>query len=282
VNTVLATDLDRTMIYSRHARALGADDATAVCVELTDGEPTSWMAAPAADELARLAADALVVPVTTRTVEQYRRVLLPGPAPRFAVAANGGVLLVDGRVDPDWTRRVAGRLRDCFPLDRVWDQLAHVCHAEFTDQLRNAAGLFCYAVVHPGRVPESFVADVSGWAAERGWLTSLQGSKLYLVPEQLTKSGAVARVCELAGADTVLAAGDSLLDIDLLLAADRGIHPRHGELYEQGWSGPRVVCTAVSGIAAGTEIVRWFRAQLAEPGSAFMLGAQDLRSTLPE
>lgn len=264
MSTVLATDLDRTMIYSRRARALGSDDDAAVCVEIADGKPSSWTAAAAAAELARLAEAALVVPVTTRIVEQYRRVLLPGPAPKYAVATNGGVLLVDGHVDADWTRTVAARLRDSYPLDRVWDQLAQLCHSEFTDQLRNASRLFCYAVVRPARLPEGFVADVSGWAAERGWLTSLQGSKLYLVPERLTKSAAVARVRELADADTVLAAGDSLLDVDLLLAAERGIHPRHGELHELGWSAPTVVSTAASGIAAATEIVRWFATQLAE------------------
>ncbi len=65
-------------------------------------------------------------------------------------------------------------------------------------------------------------------------------------------------VADRVGAATVLAAGDSLLDIDLLLAADRGIRPRHGELHEQGWSAPTVTTTVASGIAAGAEIVDWF------------------------
>ena len=69
-------------------------------------------------------------------------------------------------------------------------------------------------------------------------------------------------VAERAGCDEVLAAGDSLLDVDLLLAADRAIHPRHGELHEQGWSAPTVISTGSAGIAAGEEIVRWFAAQL--------------------
>src|SRR5581483_2084983 len=97
--------------------------------------------------------------------------------------------------------------------------------------------------------------------AERGWRTSLQGRKLYWVPERLTKSAAVAEVAKRSGCERVLAAGDSLLDVDLLLAAERGIHPRHGELHEQGWSAPNVVSTEASGIAAGEEIVRWFAAQ---------------------
>jgi hypothetical protein len=266
MTTLLATDLDRTMIYSRRARLLGADDFATACVEIHDGKPASWMTADAATQLAGLGDTAAVVPVTTRVVDQYRRVLLPGPPPKFAIAANGGALLVDGQVDHDWTRHVEHELVGTFPLERVWDQLSHVCHPEFTVKLRNASGLFCYAVVHPSLLPTGFVEDVAGWAAERGWRTSLQGRKLYWVPERLTKGEAIAQVRMRAGCDRVLAAGDSLLDVDLLLAADRGVHPRHGELHEQGWSAPSVDTTAASGIAAGEEIVRWFAAQLAQGG----------------
>lgn len=265
MSVLIATDLDRTMIYSRKARSLGEDDHPAVCVEVHDGEQASFMTVAAGQLLTSLAATTTVVPVTTRVDEQYGRVRLPGPPPHYAITTNGGVLLVDGEPDRDWTRHVHRELAGAFPLDDVWDQVGHVCHPEFTVKLRNAGGLFCYAVIRPSRLPSGFVADVSGWAAERGWRTSLQGRKLYWVPEQLTKSAAVAEVAGRVGADFVLAAGDSLLDVDLLLGADRGIHPRHGELYEQGWSAPTVICTESSGILAGEEIVHWFAASTAAP-----------------
>jgi hypothetical protein len=131
-------------------------------------------------------------------------------------------------------------------------------------KLRNAADRFCYAVVRPKQLPSGFVEDIAAWAAERGWRTSLQGRKLYWVPESLTKSSAIIEVARRIEADKILAAGDSLLDVDLLLAADYGIHPRHGELYEQGWSAPTVECTAATGIEAGQEIVEWFARRAGE------------------
>jgi hypothetical protein len=255
---LFACDLDRTLIYSPKARHLGADDSPVICVEVHNGKPASFMTVAAGRALEALAASGVFVPVTTRTVEQYRRVLLPGPDPRFAITTNGGVLLVEGRPDADWTRRVTRRLAANVPMQEVWDHAGDVCRPEFTDKLRNASGLFCYAVVHPHRVPPSFLADVSAWAAERGWRTSLQGKKLYWVPEGLTKSAAVAEVAARTGCRRVLAAGDSLLDVDLLLGADLAIHPRHGELYEQGWSAPTATTTAASGILAGEQIVNWF------------------------
>jgi hypothetical protein len=258
VTVLVATDLDRTLIFSRTARELGADDAPAVCVERYDGEPASFMTAAAAQSFAALARHAVVVPVTTRILTQYRRVRLPGPAAPFAIVANGGLLLVDGEPDQDWTRQVARRLAASAPLHEVWAHVGAACRPEFTDKLRDADGFFCYAVIRPAAVPAGFVAELSAWASARGWRTSLQGRKLYWVPEQLSKSAAMHEVAARVDATLVLAAGDSLLDVDLLLAADRGIRPRHGELYAQGWSAPTVECTATSGIVAGEEIVNWF------------------------
>jgi hypothetical protein len=260
MTTLFACDLDRTLIYSPKARHLGPDDVPTTCVEIHDGKQASFMTAAAARTLEELASTSVFVPVTTRTNEQYRRVLLPAPT-LFAITTNGGVLLVDGHPDPAWRCRVANELDQSVPLQEVWDHAGHVCRPEFTDKLRNADGMFCYAVVHPPRLPSSFLADVSGWAAERGWRISLQGRKLYWVPERLTKSAAVVEVAERTGCTRVLAAGDSLLDVDLLLGADLGIHPRHGELYDQGWSAPTVVTTTTGGILAGEQIVNWFSAR---------------------
>jgi hypothetical protein len=258
MTVLVASDLDRTLIYSRTARELGADDQPTRCVEVYEGREASFMTECAARQFDDLTRAVTVVPVTTRVVDQYRRVQLPGAPPRFAVVANGGVLLVDGLRDRSWSDRVTRELALSAPLDAVWTHVGHACRPEFTVKVRNASGLFCYAVVRPARIPAGFLAEQTAWARERGWRTSLQGRKLYWVPDRLSKSAAVTEVAQRAGADEVLGAGDSLLDIDLLLGADRGIHPRHGELWEQAWTAPTVTTTAASGIAAGAEIVHWF------------------------
>lgn len=59
----------------------------------------------------------------------------------------------------------------------------------------------------------------------------------------------------------MLAAGDSLLDADLLLAADESWRPGHGELAEQQWTGPKVTALVQTGVLAGEEIVRSFLAR---------------------
>jgi hypothetical protein len=262
---LVASDLDRTLIYSRGAlAATGDDQRRLVAVERHDGKDASWMTRPAALELAELARRSVLVPVTTRTPEQWHRVRLPGPRPRFAVTANGGVLLVDGSPDDAWAQVVAARLARVAPLREIWEHASRVCRPEWTVKLRNARGLFCYAVLHRKRVPPGFVAEAAAWAADRGWQLSLQGRKLYWVPRSLTKSAAVAEVAARAGTSFTLAAGDSLLDADLLEAADRGIAARHGELVASGWTHPSVAVTAELGVHAGAEIVEWLARQVGD------------------
>ena len=259
---LVASDLDRTLIYSRGAlEAHGDTKRRLVPVEVHEGKDASWMTADAAAELAELARSSLVVPVTTRTPEQWHRVRLPGPPPRYAVTANGGVLLVDGRPDDAWGERVAAALAAAAPLREIWEHASRICRPEWTVKLRNARGLFCYAVLHRKRVPPGFLAEAAAWAGDRGWQLSLQGRKLYWVPRSLTKSAAVAEVAARAAPELTVAAGDSLLDADLLEAADRGIAARHGELVASGWTHPTVVVTQSCGVRAGAEIVGWLAAQ---------------------
>lgn len=259
---LVGTDLDRTLIYSRGAlEAHGDTKRRLLAVEVHEGRPASWMTTEAAAAFARLGDHAVVVPVTTRTPEQWHRITLPGPPPRYVVTANGGVLLVDGRPDRDWSAAVADRLARVAPLGEIWEHASRVCRPEWTVKLRNARGLFCYAVLHRKRVPAGFVAEAAAWAADRGWQLSLQGRKLYWVPRSLTKSAAVAEVAARAGTSRTVAAGDSLLDADLLASADRGIAARHGELVASGWSVPSVSVTAACGVRAGAEIVQWLADQ---------------------
>jgi hypothetical protein len=277
MTVLVATDLDRTVIYS--ASAAGVTERPMVAVERHEGADTSFMTVRAADAFARLHESAVVVPVTTRVPTQYERVHLPGPTPRYAVTTNGGELHVDGRADPEWSAQVARRLGGVAPLPEIWDHVARVCRPDWTMKLRNARGMFCYAVVHRKRVPSGFVDETAAWAQTRGWRMSVQGRKFYWVPAPLTKSAAVAEVAARVGATTVLAAGDSLLDLDFLLAADHAIVPAHGEILAAG-VGHGLEVTTRSGVAAGEQIVDWFADRAGRSGVRCR-EAPDMRVTDP-
>lgn len=270
MRTVVCTDLDRTLIYSAAALALEGPDETLprlLCVEHYRAAPLSYVTETAAILIERLAEVAVLVPVTTRTPEQYRRVRLLGKPLPYAVCANGGHILVDGAEDAGWAGRVRARVAETgAELAEVREHLSRIAGG-FVHRLRTASELFAYAVVDRAALPAGWLAELSAWCAERGWRTSLQGRKVYCLPSGLSKASAAAEVARRAGADRMLAAGDSLLDIELLEAADLALRPSHGELAETGWSAPNTAVTAARGVAAGEEIVERLLGHVLDPAA---------------
>jgi hydroxymethylpyrimidine pyrophosphatase-like HAD family hydrolase len=260
---LVASDLDRTLIYSTAALALAMPDEHAprlLCVEVHEARPLSFMTETAARLLRELAEAVRFVPVTTRTRKQYRRISLPCRQPRYAICANGGHLLVDGHTDHDWNAEMRRRLADgAAPLEEVRAHLAAVADPEWLRKERVAEDLFAYLVVERELLPAGWVKELAAWAEPLGWTVSLQGRKVYAVPRPLSKSAALAEVVRRSGCDQVLAAGDSLLDADLLMAADTGWTPGHGELADTGWTADHVTPLHAQGVAAGEEILRRMR-----------------------
>ncbi|MEV8591659.1 HAD family hydrolase [Streptomyces sp. NPDC052012] len=269
MTVLVASDLDRTLIYSAAALALTMPDARAprlLCVEVHESKPLSYMTETAAGLLTELGDAAVFVPTTTRTRKQYQRINLPGPPPEFAICANGGHLLVDGETDRDWHARVLARLADeCAPLAEVQEHLLRTADPVWVRKQRVADDLFAYLVVERELLPEEWVKELAVWAENRGWTVSLQGRKIYAVPVPLTKSAAMREVARRTGAELTLAAGDSLLDADLLLAADQSWRPGHGELADANWSAPMVKALPERGVLAGERILREFLHRVGAP-----------------
>ncbi|MEV6277152.1 HAD family hydrolase [Nocardia sp. NPDC051832] len=262
--TLVATDLDRTMIYSRNAMTVGAEVPT-VCVEHLDGDPLSFMTTTAALRMQSLTEPAAVIPTTTRTIKQFDRIKLPGAPWRYAITSNGGNILVDGVPDLRWRIDIDTKVRTGgATLSEVTAELRARIDDSWVTKFREADDLFCYLVVRPKLVPEGFLAEWDAWCRAHGWSASQQGRKIYAMPLAVCKSRAVAEVRrrltesgELVAGATTLAAGDGALDAEMLRAADAAIRPRHGELEQLNWTSPNLTITQASGILAGEEIINW-------------------------
>ena len=245
VRVLIGVDHDQTLIYSE--RSAGPVE-NPVWVEHLDGRPISMMTRKAVALLDELARTYEVVPVTTRTPEQAGRLRLP-PTDRL-ICCNGGVLLRNGERQPAWDDWVAGLLSASAPAAEAAQQFGDF---GWVRSWRQVEDLFVYAVAHDrDAIPAEWLTATAAWAGEHGWRLSVQGRKAYAVPAALSKGTAARRLADELGA-TLLAAGDSLLDRDLLEAADWAIRPRHGELEALGYGGVEI--TPRSGAAAAEDIL---------------------------
>ncbi|MFC9967987.1 HAD family hydrolase [Nocardia ignorata] len=257
------------MIFSRNGFH-GAESVEKECVEYYEGEPLSYMTTTAIARLRELAANAPVIPTTTRTIEQFQRIELPGAPWRFAITSNGGNILVDGIPDPAWRLSIDDQVNATgATLASVGAELRSRISDSWVTKYREADALFCYLVVRPDAVPAGFLAEWGTWCRANGWSASQQGRKIYTMPDAVCKSLAVAEVRrrltesgELSDGARLFAAGDGALDARMLESADAAIRPRHGELEELAYTAPNLTVTTTAGILAGAEILDWFHAAL--------------------
>jgi hypothetical protein len=279
---VYATDLDQTLIYSRRAAHLDPDfTADLLPVESVADRPISFVTAALLALLDEVWEACVVVPVTTRSLAQYDRLeLFDAPRqPEWAVTTNGGNLLHHGEVDVDWNRSLHRSLAETSDdLSAIVESVAREA-GPWIDHVRVADDLFAYTIVDRNEFPAAVEHDLRQVLAARGWLVSVQGRKLYAVPEQLCKSAALAEVQDRLGTESsLIAAGDSLLDLEMLRAADRSLRPAHGELHEIGE--PADVITATCGPAAGEDLLRAVLDLLGTAGAGREVLAGEARHSL--
>lgn len=257
---MFASDLDRTLIYSANSMLLQSEDHEAppmVVAEVYNGAPLSYMTQQAVGLLKTIVRAAIFVPVTTRTQAQFGRVQLPGRGQGYAVTTNGAVLLHDGEIDQSWRRHIQRTLqRGSAPFEEIRRRLTRLTAAQGVLRVHSAEDVFVYAIVDRVSLADEVLSELSQWCSARGWHTSLQGRKLYCVPESVSKEAAVTEIRRRTGVQTLITAGDSLLDAGLLRAADLAFRPAHGELAENHFVTRNLRVTSSVGLLAGEEILQ--------------------------
>lgn len=249
-----ASDLDRTLIFSKRILSAYGSDGNEECIELLDGKPISYISPKTKEVLKQINEDMLFIPVTTRTIEQYKRIRLfqEDIVPEYAITSNGGTILKRGEVLKEWTLHIEGLLRNSTPLEEVMKKVTAFDDTTWIKKIKPGDGVFFYIILHTDRFsPERFV-ELRELSDQLGWQISLQGRKLYFIPKILTKWTALHYLREAIGLEDIFTAGDSILDLELITNGTVGIAPLHGEVLEKF---PALNKTREAGINASEEIV---------------------------
>ncbi len=223
---VMFSDLDGTLIFSAAKRQPGD-----ILCETKDGQEISCITARQAELLPGLD----IIPVTTRSIEQFRRITIPGFRPEYALADNGGTLLVNGIPDPAWTADSMRLVREC---SRELAECRRVLESDPCRcfEIRMVDGMFLFT---KSGDPESTVAKLSEAAGERVRCYST-GAKVYALPAGLCKGAAAARLAErIAPHRRIICAGDSMMDVPLLDIADVAVFPE--DMRGAGITAPEVI-----------------------------------------
>lgn len=221
---LFASDLDNTLLFSYRHRA-AADQ----CVEYLEGREQGFCTQKSLELLVQVGERARLIPITTRSVEQYRRINWPESCtPRHAVTTNGGILLIDGVSDPEWKAET-----DRLTLPWREELLAleyRLPEAPMLKRFRMVDGLYLFAACDNS---ESAQAGGAYFTGSTSLDVAVSGRKVYFFPPPLNKGEALRRLRERFRPDRTICAGDSVIDVPMLLAADVAILPDAGLLPEK-------------------------------------------------
>ncbi|MBM7702487.1 HAD family hydrolase [Metabacillus iocasae] len=251
-----ASDLDRTLIYSRRLITEEIDEASIELVETLNGREVSYMTKKAITQLTNLLNDTMFIPVTTRTTEQYKRISIFSERfnPEYAITTNGAVILKDGEPLSEWTNIIKERMRNLsLSFHETYEWLQTYEKYEWVKSVNEADQTFLYLVVHRESFTDEHLQTLRDYFQPGGWRVYAHGRKIYCIPTAISKWSAVSFLKEKLGIDRICAAGDSELDVEMILHADFGIAPIHGELAKMDYD---VTFTTTMNIEAAEEMLQ--------------------------
>lgn len=207
---VFAIDLDGTVIHSR--RNWSPDD---VCVELIDGVERGFMRAEMQRVLEHACEVGCIVPVTSRSIEQFERICWAGIKVGLAYVANGGIRV---EVDGNCATRLLDTMRWGTVLD---DVITAIAQDDRVSRCRIVDSCYALAYLNDSAVDAS---DMRRYCGDE--LTMHRDrKKLYFFPFELSKGLAIADIRIRFPDARIVCIGDSKNDFSMFELADLAIFP---------------------------------------------------------
>ena len=215
---IFNTDLDNTMIYS-YKHDIGDDK---ICAEIYQGREISFVTSKTSQLIKEVNETGLLVPTTTRTLEQYNRIDLGIGIPRLALVCNGGVLLENGVENAEWYNESL-RLTESAHDQLLLTEKILENDENRSFEIRNIRELFVFT---KSEKPEESVENLKEQLDTDKVDVFNNGVKVYVVPKMLSKGKAIDRLREKLNPELIISAGDSEFDITMLNSSDVPIAPK--------------------------------------------------------
>lgn len=255
---LFTSDLDRTLIYSNSMIKNYPIKGEITAIEYKDNTAIGFMSQHSLELLQQFHEKHLFVPVTTRAIYQYKRInaFQKWIKPKYAIMSNGGTILVDGQPDAMWGQLIREKLSGTsLPKEDLLKIFAEIRNEEWVEKEYYIDELFYMFHVNRQCIPYQELIGFEMKIKEIGWRMFLHGRKLYVLPIQLNKALAVAHLQNYVEYDMHVAAGDSMMDYDMLIQADIGYSPTHGEIFEKQGNDSKVKWLKEKGAMSTEELL---------------------------
>lgn len=227
---IFASDLDRTLIYSTAFVKDVMKDINVI--EYKDEIPLTYIAEAARKKLKFLSERICFIPVTSRSLEQFRRLTLFNEdiSNKYAVVANGGIILKDNEIDLEWEKIIHEKMSGILYIGELMNSFKKLLEHENVKSARICDEMFIYIVLYDKQIEDEYIVTLSILCKEAGYEVVKNGRKIYILPYFLNKWEPLKYIMEKEKETLIISAGDSILDLPMLKNSHKGLIPYHGEL----------------------------------------------------
>lgn len=214
---MIASDIDNTLTFSN--KYMSKTNLELVCVEKINGEDFGYISKNAFQELENLKKEALVVPVTTRSVEQFERIKLGDF--EYAITSNGGKIFKNGIEIEEWSRKTEKEIEKIGEFFYEVIDFMSKFNEYFNKEFRCVDGVFYYSKFVVGEKEIDEVLEYLEKNLDKNnWIYTVQNLKLYIIPKNINKENAVKYLKEVTSSDILICTGDGKLDLGFLKCGD--------------------------------------------------------------
>lgn len=203
---IFISDLDNTLIYSKN-RLNGNK------IPIEDFKEPSYMLTSVIHKLKKINNDILFIPVTTRSIAQYSRINLSDIKPKIAFCSHAGNMIINGEISKEYRDSIV--IRES--INQISQCVEYLKKRDF--DIRFVDDLFYFMKTEDNDIVKYLKDNIDTNLLD----IEISAKKLYIFPKNLNKSLAINKVRNMYKEATIIAAGDSILDIPMLEKADISI-----------------------------------------------------------
>ena len=185
--TFFVTDLDKTLIFSK--KFIKNEDIETI--EYKDNQELSYMTKTALNTLKAINEKITIIPITSRSLEQYKRINFNMKF-KYTILSNGGTILCNDIIDNEW-KEIIKKEFSKKNLTNV-EALLHNSSSLFENYYELRDDSYYYARIKENQ--EFVVLKLLKPFLGKDWNCFIQDNKLYVMPKIVSKENALKYLIE--------------------------------------------------------------------------------------
>ncbi len=228
-NIIFFSDIDRTIIHSM--KFLNESNNPEI-IEYNNSKPISYIEKESLLLLNDLSKKLLLIPVTTRSLNQYKRIKFPCKF-KYSIISNGGIILKNGKRLKQWDKLIKRKINKTDYIE-IKNNLNRI-NKYLIKEINLIDDVFYFSKVKENYIND-LMSELDNILIDYNWDYTIQSNKLYIIPNFISKENAIKYLLktEIKGNNFIITAGDGKLDYNFVFFKEANLKfvPKNSEIFK--------------------------------------------------